>query len=163
MSIRKILSAGFAGVMMAISLALPIQAAPVAAPVSASAVVQTAATQTVVQTSVAQTAAAQRAFTDCAIYAGTVCFHERPDYTGRVWRQTPDEIGACRNFAPDNFDNQASTAFNNVEHSYSIRIYQYENCTGAYKILVSGYYYTFANDWWNDKPSSVRIIAALAE
>lgn len=102
----------------------------------------------------------ERAFTDCAVYPGTVCFHQYGNFTGRVWRQTPDEIGSCRNLAPDNFNDTASTAFNNIEHSYSVRIYQHENCTGSYKILVSGYYYVFTGDWWDNRTSSVRLIAA---
>jgi hypothetical protein len=140
-TIKKLFTSALVALVASFVLVTPVQAAPVTMSVSQ----------------------AQMAFTDCAVYAGTVCFHERPDYTGRVWRQTPEEIGSCRNFGPDNFDNQASTAFNNVEHSFSIRIYRYANCTGESMILVSGYYYSFGNGaHWNDLASSVAAIAAIA-
>jgi hypothetical protein len=106
---------------------------------------------------------ARASFADCAAYEGTICFTEFPNFTGQIWRQFPWQIAGgsgCRNFGPDGFDNEASTAFNNIEHSYSVRIWQYPNCTGESLILVSGSYYVFSGYWWNDKASSVEVTAA---
>lgn len=108
-------------------------------------------------------APAYAAYSDCAAYPGTICFHEHSDFTGQVWRQYPWQIAGgsgCRNVGPDGFDNEASTAFNLVTHSYSVRVWQWNNCTGDSFILAGGQYYNFAGNWWNDRISAIEVIAA---
>ncbi len=102
---------------------------------------------------------AQAVFSDCSAYAGTICFHQHSDFTGQVWRQYPHEINGCRNLGPDGFDNKASTAFNSTAHSYSVRVWQYNNCTGETFTLASSSFYQFNGNWWNDRISSVEVIA----
>lgn len=102
---------------------------------------------------------AQAAYLDCAGYPGTICFTEFPNFTGQVWRQFPGQISGRRNVSPENFDNEASTAFNNTPGGYYVAIWQYQNCTGASFSLASGSYYVFTGNWWNDKMSSIEVIA----
>jgi hypothetical protein len=104
---------------------------------------------------------AQAAYNDCAAYSNVVCFHQFSDYTGTVWRQTPAQIGSCKNVGAA-FDNKASTAFNTTAH-YAVIVYQLENCSGAEFTVGSGYSYVFTgsanNSWWDNRISSVEVVA----
>jgi hypothetical protein len=106
------------------------------------------------------TVPAQAAYSDCAAWANTVCFHQYTDYTGQVWRQTPAQIGDCKNMGT--FNDKASTAFNTTTH-YMVIVYQLTDCGGNYFIVGSGMSYAFtggsANAWWDNRISSVQVIA----
>lgn len=102
---------------------------------------------------------AQAVYSDCNAYSNVICFHEYPSFTGRVWRQLPSQFPAgCRNFAADNFNNVASTAFN-LTTRYNVRIYTGSNCTGSYVFLAPGDIRSFASTdtWMNNQASSVNI------
>lgn len=102
---------------------------------------------------------AQAAYSDCGSYQGTVCFHQWTNYEGRVWRQLPTQIFGCRSLVPDNFNDIASTAFNLVSSSYSVRVWEHSNCTGDSFIMGVGSY-NFNGNWWDNRISAVEVIAA---
>ena len=103
---------------------------------------------------------AQAAWSDCAAYSNVVCFHQFPDFTGQVWRQTSGQFpsSGCRNFAPDGFDNATSTAFNRTTN-YQLRVYQGAGCTGSYVYLAPGDVQAFnqTNTWFNNTGSSAKV------
>lgn len=102
---------------------------------------------------------AQAVWSDCAAYSNVVCFHQYPDFTGRVWRQLTGQFPTgCRNFAPESFDNMASTAFNRTSN-YQLRVYQGSGCTGSYVFIGPGDVQSFGdtNTWFNNTASSAKI------
>jgi hypothetical protein len=101
---------------------------------------------------------AEAASSDCYNYPGTVCLFAYPNWGLPIWRQFPWEIEGCRNLT--GFDNMATIIANNTTAGYTLVVYQYPNCGGATFSVGSNLYYNLANDWWNDKASSVRIIAS---
>lgn len=107
---------------------------------------------------VAAPSPAQAVWSDCAAYPGTVCFHQYPDFTGRVWRQYPGQIVGCRSMVPDNFNDVASTAFNSTD-DHILYLYEHVGCTGAVLVLGAGDVRGFAttNTWWNNRVSSLRV------
>lgn len=107
---------------------------------------------------VAMQSPAQATWSDCNAYSNVICFHQYPDFTGRVWRQLPGQIIACRNMWPDNFDNTASTVFNKTT-KYILYVYDGEGCTGTRKSFVPGDVESFGDTstWWNNRISSIYL------
>lgn len=105
---------------------------------------------------------AQAAYADCSPfnYPGTICFTEHGDYSGQVWRQLPSQIFGCRDLYHENFNDKASTFFNNTSSNYQLYLYQHIGCGGYDFIVASGQSGVFngGNAWWNDKVSSIRIV-----
>ncbi len=102
---------------------------------------------------------AMASYSDCAAYSGVVCFHQYPDFTGQVWRQTTGQFPTgCRDLTYANFDNKASTAFN-LTTDYIMRVYQGYGCTGSYVGLSPGDFESFGqtNTWFNNTASSVKL------
>ncbi len=106
----------------------------------------------------APAAPAAAVYSDCAAYAGPICFHQHGNFTGTVWRQYPGQIFNCRNLSPDNFNDKASTAFNGTDDSI-LYLYEHSNCTGNVLSLGAGAVRSFAStdQWWNDRVSSIYV------
>jgi hypothetical protein len=98
-------------------------------------------------------------WSDCAAYNDVVCFHQYGNFTGQVWRQRTGQFPTgCRNFAPENFENKASTAFNRTTN-YQLRVYSGPSCTGEYVGLRPGNVQSFVqtNTWFDNRASSARV------
>jgi len=106
----------------------------------------------------AVTSPAQAAYSDCAAYENTVCFHQHGNFTGTVWRQYPGQIINCRDMSPDSFNDKASTVFNSTSE-YILHVYEHSNCSGASMSVGRGDIRSFSttNTWWNDRISSIRM------
>jgi hypothetical protein len=118
-----------------------------------------AVTVAVVAGVVAPSTPAHATWSDCAAYTNVVCFHQYPNFTGQVWRQTTGQFPTgCRNFAPASFENKASTAFNRTTN-YQLRVYSGPNCTGDYVYLAPGKVQAFnqTNTWFDNTASSARV------
>lgn len=100
-------------------------------------------------------APAQAAWSDCN-YSGTVCLSTHSNWGTPVWRQTAAEINGCRDLT--GFDN-VTTMVSNKIGGHVLVLYRYLDCQGETISLASGNYYDFTNNWWNDKVSSVELIA----
>jgi hypothetical protein len=101
---------------------------------------------------------AQAAWSDCSNYPGTICLFAGPNYGLPIWRQFPREIDGCRNLT--GFDNVTTVAANLAPH-YAVYLYQYPGCTGAVVSLpTQGYVVSWSGHWFNDKASSIEVIAA---
>jgi hypothetical protein len=105
------------------------------------------------------TTPAQAAYSDCSAYGGTICMHQHSNFTGQVWRQYPSQISGCRNLSPDDFNDEASTVFNNTT-THILYLYQHSGCTGEELSIPKGGVRSFAstNTWWNDRASSVYVL-----
>jgi hypothetical protein len=92
------------------------------------------------------------AIQDCTSYPGTVCMAQNRDWSGRIWRQYPDQINGCRRLT--GFDNQAS-AMITPGHVY-VELFDNTNCTGSsFESGVGGDTQLWA--FFNDKASSIRV------
>lgn len=103
----------------------------------------------------AAAAPAQAAPGDCFDYDNVICLTEHGNWTGRVWRQLPGQIGFCRNLTDDNFNDIASAWVNRTK--YRIHLYENIQCGGH-----GGQKWTFEpGEQWiagpntNDKVSSI--------
>jgi hypothetical protein len=101
---------------------------------------------------------AQAASSDCYNYPGTICLFAAPNWGLPIWRQYPSQIQGCRNLT--GFDNVATVIANNTTAGYTLAVFQYPGCSGATFSVGSNLYYNLSGDWWNDKASSVMIIAS---
>jgi hypothetical protein len=101
---------------------------------------------------------AMAAFSDCVSYLDTICLTQNSDWTGRVWRQLPEQIVGCRKFSADGFDNMASTVMNSTKSSVAVWLYDANNCTGASVYVNSGQYGTLSPWGFDNKPSSIKVI-----
>jgi hypothetical protein len=101
---------------------------------------------------------AMASYHDCQDYANTICMMDGSNYTGRVWRQTPDQIIGCRKLAPDNFNNMASLLWNNTRGEVWMYVYDNDNCTGASAYLASGGIWHLEGQPFDGKASSIRVI-----
>lgn len=101
-------------------------------------------------------APAQAAWSDCGNYPGTICLFAHSGWGLPIWRQYPSQIGSCRNLT--GFDNTTTVAVNGADH-HTLVLHQYLGCEGESIVITSGNYADFAGTWWNDKPSSVQVIA----
>jgi hypothetical protein len=102
---------------------------------------------------------AQASWSDCGAYTGVACFHQFGDFTGRVWRQTTGQFPAgCRNLDYGDFNDRASTAFNQTTN-YTLRVYVHANCTGNYLTLSPGEVMSFPGDapWFDNQASSAKM------
>jgi hypothetical protein len=105
-------------------------------------------------------APAQAAWSDCGNYPGTVCLFAHGNWGLPIWRQTGEQVynapGHCRNLT--GFDNVTTMVSNNTSH-YVLIVWRYIGCTGDWFQADTGQYYDLSGGWWNDKPSSVSVIA----
>lgn len=100
---------------------------------------------------------AQAAWSDCNNYAGTICLFAGPNWGLPIWRQYPSQINGCRNLT--GFDNVTTIAVNQAAHHHVI-LWQYQGCGGeSFTLPALGNYADFSGSWWNDKPSSIEVVA----
>jgi hypothetical protein len=105
----------------------------------------------------APSAPAQAAWSDCSNYPGTICLFAGPNYGLPIWRQYPSQITGCRNLT--GFDNVTTIAANQATH-HLVVLWQYAGCGGeSITLPAQGYVINFSGSWWNDKPSSIEVIA----
>jgi hypothetical protein len=106
---------------------------------------------------------AMAARSDCEPYIGTICLTENQDWSGRVWRQLPSQIGTptnpCRNFEAA-FNNKASIAANVTEGHVGYYLYDGANCTGRQVYIASA---GFVKLWllspsFDNKASSIKVL-----
>ena len=120
-----------------------------------------AATAAVVTGAIGSTFAAAPAMAsqrDCTAYPGTICMAENSDWSGRIWRQFPDQVVGCRPLSRDTFNNKASIVVNSTPAQVVVFLYDNANCTGASISVDSGWVRFLQNDPFNDKASSIRVI-----
>lgn len=102
-------------------------------------------------------APAQAAWSDCSNYPGTICLFAGPNYGLPIWRQYPSQIEGCRNLT--GFDNVTTIAANLSTH-HAVYLYQYPGCGGeVISLPTQGYVIYFSGSWWNDKASSIEVVA----
>lgn len=100
----------------------------------------------------------QAAWSDCSNYPGTICLFAGPNYGLPIWRQYPSQINGCRNLT--GFDNVTTVAANLAPH-HAVYLYQYPGCTGEVVSLpTQGYVVSWSGQWFNDKASSIEVVAA---
>jgi len=100
---------------------------------------------------------ASAAIADCTAYENVVCLTENADWTGRVWRQTQEQVGNCTNFGSD-FNNKASLAANRYRGSVGFWLYDGANCTGARLYIESWRYHVLSEDHFDNKASSIKTV-----
>jgi len=101
-------------------------------------------------------APARAAWSDCGNYPGTICLFANNNWGLPIWRQYPSQIGNCRNLT--GFDNVTTMAVNGAD-GHSLIGYRYLGCEGESLVITSGNYADFTGTWWNDKFSSVQVVA----
>ncbi|EXG80605.1 hypothetical protein CryarDRAFT_1689 [Cryptosporangium arvum DSM 44712] len=79
---------------------------------------------------------AAAAYADCYNYLGTICLADNTDVTGQIWRQYPNQIGSCRNFSAEGFNDKASFAWFNIQRPSSaprphVVLWRHAGCSGT--------------------------------
>ena len=97
---------------------------------------------------------------DCANYPGTVCMAENNDWSGRIWRQYPDQVSGCRPLSRDSFNNKATALANSTSGQVIMFLYDNADCTGTRIAVESGEVRFLRNDPFNDKASAIRVVQA---
>lgn len=144
MHVRRALSAMAITVLMAVGISAPASYAGPGDTVGASAGKGTVAV------------IGMLAWSDCGNYPGTICLFANNNWGLPIWRQYPSQIGSCRNLT--GFDNVTTMAVNGAG-GHTLVLWRYLGCTGESLVITSGNYADLTGTWWNDKPSSVQVIA----
>jgi hypothetical protein len=116
-----------------------------------------AASITAITASLFVASPAQAAWSDCSNYAGTICLFANNNWGLPIWRQFPSQINGCRNLT--GFDNVTTMALTQAPH-HAVRLWENAGCTGQYYNLPNvGSYVDFSGSSWNDRASSIQVIA----
>jgi len=97
---------------------------------------------------------AHAAWSDCTNYAGTFCLFANANGGNPIWRQTPAQVGTCRNLAAEGW-NDTVTSMRNMSSTYVIRLWQNSDCTGGPVEVLYGYNYDLTGNAWNDQFSAI--------
>lgn len=102
---------------------------------------------------------AQAAWADCGNYPGTMCLFANDNWGTPIWRQFPSQMTACRNLSAENFNDKATIVSNNTSGHYILTVWEHSGCSGLSFDVGSGQYQNLTGNWWNDRASSVSVIA----